>query len=216
VVPVLDRYGRRRTRRFRAPDTAPAPCALMPDRVHSAAWRGRLRGHDRHCVPDGGFRRCAGQLGCGWTGSGCRRIWCVVRTAWARTARAVVKDAAVASSRAVRVRARAWEQYTPGLFTGAYRRAVLPGRPPVAGPGQLEDAGRAADALHAQASAEAPASGAQVVDDGGHGLAGALGGCEAVQIGGEAGQGLVGGHGELLQEARSPRPVAGGGGGCSW
>jgi hypothetical protein len=70
------------------------------------------------------------------------------------------------------------------LYAGAYRWPVLPGRPAVAVPGQLEDAGCAADALHAQAGAEATASGAQVVDEGGHGLAGAaaLVGCEAVKV----------------------------------
>lgn len=63
-------------------------------------------------------------LRCGWTGSRCRRIRCVVRTAWARTSRAVVKEVAVASSRAVSVRARSWEQYTPGP-------TWVPGRNPV-------------------------------------------------------------------------------------
>jgi hypothetical protein len=47
---------------------------------------------------------------------------------------------------------------------------VLLGRPSVAVPGQLEDAGRAADALHTQTGAEAPPSGAQVVDEGVDGL----------------------------------------------
>lgn len=96
------------------------------------------------------------------------------------------------------------------LLAGVYRRPVLPGRPPVAVPGQLEDAGRAADALHAQTGAEATASGAQVVDEGGHGLAepAALLRGEAVKVGGEARQGLVGGHGELQQRHDAPSSTA--------
>jgi hypothetical protein len=76
-----------------------------------------------------------------------------------------------------------------GLHALEYLGSVLPGRPPVAIPGQLEDAGRAADTLHAKAGAEAPASGAQVVDERSRGLAeaAALGGCEAVKVGGEPG-----------------------------
>ncbi|MFE9468759.1 hypothetical protein ACFYNW_35055 [Streptomyces virginiae] len=74
--------------------------------------------------------------------------------------------------------------------------------------GELVDAGCALDALDAEAGAEVPA-GAQVLDEGRHGLAeaAALFGGEAAVVGGEAGRGLVGGHGELLQDVRSPRPV---------
>jgi hypothetical protein len=52
-------------------------------------------------------------------------------------------------------------------------------------------------------------AGAQILDEGRHGAAeaAALFGGEAVKVSGEAGRGLVGGHGELLQDARSPRPV---------
>ncbi|MGA4960527.1 ATP-dependent DNA ligase [Streptomyces lavendulocolor] len=106
------------------------------------------------------------------------------------------------------------------LYAGAERRPVLPGGASCGssahGPSELIDAGGALDALDAEAGAEVPA-GAQVLNEGRHGLAeaAALFGGEAVKVGGEAGRGLVGGHGELLQDARSPGRLAGGGGGYS-
>lgn len=93
---------------------------------------------------------------------------------------------------------------TPGRITGPYCYVTrpLPSQVSSKTPGALRTP-------FTRSPARKPTSSAQVVDEGGHGLAeaAALGGCEAVKVGAEARKGLVGGHGELLQDARSPRPV---------